>query len=129
MLPDVLASADVSLVTLKKGFASDSVPSKLYSILASGRPLIAVVDDSSDTATLARLSGGGLQVPPEDPERLANAVLRLRADEAERRRMGERGRAFVVERHSQQAAARAFDGLLREPVRLLDNNQEAAACE
>jgi colanic acid biosynthesis glycosyl transferase WcaI len=129
MLPDVLASGDVSLVTLKKGFASDSVPSELYSILASGRPLIAVVDDSSDTATLARLSGGGLQVPPEDPERLANAVLRLRADEAERRRMGERGRAFVVERHSRQAAARAFDGLLREPVRLLDNNQEAAACE
>jgi len=128
-LPDVLASADVSLITLKKGFASDSVPSKFYSILASGRPLIAAVDDNGDTAGLARESGGGLQVPPENPEKLAAAVLRLRAEDAERRRMGERGRAFVVERHSRQAAARAFDGLLRKPVRMLDNNQEAAPCE
>jgi len=126
VLPDVLASADVSLITLKKGFASDSVPSKFYSILASGRPLIAAVDDHGDTAGLVRESGGGLQVPPENPEKLAATILRLCADEAERRRMGERGRAFVVERHSREAAARAFDGILCEPAPR-DNNQEATA--
>jgi len=123
----VLASADVSLITLKEGFASDSVPSKFYSILASGRPLIAAVDDHGDTAGLVRESGGGLQVPPENPAKLAGAILRLRADDAERRRMGERGREFVVNRHGRQAAARAFDEILREPTRLADDNQEAVA--
>jgi colanic acid biosynthesis glycosyl transferase WcaI len=45
VLPEVLASADLSLVPLRCGIGLDSLPSKIFSILASGRPLLASVDE------------------------------------------------------------------------------------
>jgi colanic acid biosynthesis glycosyl transferase WcaI len=48
-LPEVLASADISLVTLRKGIGTGSLPSKTFSILASGRPAIASVDEQSES--------------------------------------------------------------------------------
>ncbi|MDQ3983181.1 MAG: glycosyltransferase family 4 protein, partial [Actinomycetota bacterium] len=66
-LPEVLAAADVHLVPLKRGLARSSVPSKTYSILAAGRPLIASVDPGSEVARVVESAGAGVTVPPDDP--------------------------------------------------------------
>ena len=113
LLPEVLAAASVSLLTLKKGLGADSVPSKLYSILASARPLIAAVDEGTDIAKLVSAAGCGLRVPPEDPESLREAVLELFRDHEKCRWMGENGRDYVVVCGSKQWAAEGFDALLR----------------
>ena len=113
LLPEVLAAANVSLLTLKKGLGADSVPSKLYSILASARPLIAAVDEGTDIAILVSEAGCGLRVPPEDPEALRDAVLELFRDREKCRWMGENGRDYVVVCGSKQWAAERFDALLR----------------
>ena len=112
LLPQVLASADVSLITLKRGVGADSVPSKCYSILASGRPVIASVDQGSDTWNLIDRANCGLCVEPENPQVLADAILHLYKDESYRARLGANGRAYVVQRHSREAAAREFHQLL-----------------
>jgi len=112
LLPQVLASADVSLITLKRGVGTDSVPSKCYSILASGRPVIAAVDQGSDTWNLIHQADCGLCVEPENPQALADAILQLYRDEGYRAHLGANGRAYAVQHHSRMAAAREFHRLL-----------------
>jgi colanic acid biosynthesis glycosyl transferase WcaI len=87
-LAEVLGTADISLVCLKRGVGTGSVPSKTLSILASGRPLVASVDEGSDTRRLVEAAGAGLCVPPEDPSALAEAILALRRDPKRRADMG-----------------------------------------
>jgi colanic acid biosynthesis glycosyl transferase WcaI len=111
-LPEVMATADVSLVILQRGVGAQSLPSKSFSILASGRPIIASVDGDSDLAKLVTRSQAGCCVPPEDPAQLAEAILALRADMAGRWRMGRAGREYAVRHHSPGAAAEKFERLL-----------------
>jgi colanic acid biosynthesis glycosyl transferase WcaI len=117
LLPWVLASADVSLLTLKRGVGKDSVPSKCYSIMASGRPIIASVDEGSDTWNVIQQACCGLCVAPENPRALAGAILDCFRNDAYRARLAANGREYVVRRHSKLAAAQQFYNLLRSLVR------------
>jgi colanic acid biosynthesis glycosyl transferase WcaI len=112
-LPEVLASADLSLVSLQKGITTGSLPSKSFSILSSGRPILASVDEDSDMARLVERSGAGITVPPERPELLAEAVIKLKQDPAACHQMGVRGREYVEKYHSPESAAAFFEELLQ----------------
>jgi len=116
LLPWVLASADVSLLTLKRGMGTDSVPSKCYSIMASGRPIIASVDEGSDTWNVIQRADCGLCLEPENPPALAKAILELHRHEGLRARLATNGRQYAVRRHSKLAAAQEFYNLLRSLV-------------
>lgn len=111
-LPEVLATADVSLVPLQHGIGAQSLPSKSFSILASGRPILASVDEDSDLARLVQRSEAGLCVPPEDPPRLAEALMRLHGDAELRVRLGLNGRVYAERYHSPESAAEHFEQLL-----------------
>jgi len=111
-LPEVLASADVSLVPLRHGIGTDSLPSKTFSILASGRPLVASVDEGSETWNLVERAGAGLCIPPEDPTALAKAIVALSKDDDLRERLGRNGRNWADRYHSPQSAAEQFERLL-----------------
>ncbi len=111
-LPEVLAAADVSLVTLQKGISNGSLPSKSFSILASGRPLIASVDENSDLARLVHRAHAGICVPPDNPELLAKAILDVKEEAVQRSRYGENGRFYVLQHHSPETAAVRFENLL-----------------
>ena len=91
------ASADVFLVSLRAGLAGYIVPSKLYGILAAGRPYIAAVDDASEVASVTRQHECGIHVPPEDPAALAAAIVRLYSDSTLTAAMGTRARAAALE--------------------------------
>jgi colanic acid biosynthesis glycosyl transferase WcaI len=110
-MPEVYSSADISLVTLQKGTGFGSLPSKTFQIFSSGRPLIASIDEGSDTWDLIRNADAGLCVPPENPEELAKAILTLKGDPALRERLGRNGRAWAEQHHSPQAAAEQFEKL------------------
>jgi colanic acid biosynthesis glycosyl transferase WcaI len=111
-LPEVLASADVSLVTLQRGAAVRSLPSKTFSVLASGRPLVASLDEGSDAWNLVQRARAGLCVLPESPALLAEAILVLKNDVALARELGKNGRAYALRHHSPEAAAARFEELL-----------------
>jgi len=112
-LPEVLASGDVGLAVLKRGIGIQSLPSKIFSILASGRPVLASVDERSATADLVRRSEAGICVPPENPESLARAVLDLRSTPERLRKLGENGRGYAIRNHSPESAAARFEELFR----------------
>lgn len=112
-LAEVLASADVHVVPLKAGLGAVSVPSKTYSVLAAGRPIVAAIDPGTEVPRLLELSGAGLTVPPEDPQEFVAALERLVSAPEEAREMGERGRAFVEEHVSPAGVAEAYESLLR----------------
>lgn len=111
-VPHVLSSADVSLISLNSDFGAESVPSKTYWTLASGRPIIASVAAQTEVANLIRQARCGFRVDPESPEALADAVMKLKCDPNGRSLMGERARDFVVNNYSRQAAVGRFDGML-----------------
>ena len=111
-IPEMYAASDAGLVPLKRGFTGESVPSKVLSILAAARPLIASVDEGSETWRLAREAGCGLCVPPEDPAALTGAVLDLAGDRERGLRMGAAGRDVVERRYSRPAAATKYEELL-----------------
>jgi colanic acid biosynthesis glycosyl transferase WcaI len=115
-MPEVLASADVSLVTLRKGTGFGALPSKVYSILASSRPIIVSLDAGSDAWDLVERAGAGLCIPPEDPARLAESVQQLREEPRTRERLGKSGREYVLTIHSPEHAAQAFEALLEEAI-------------
>ena len=107
-LPEVLAAADVHVVPLKRGLAWSSVPSKLYSILAAGRPIVASVDPGTEVARTVERAGAGLAVPPDDPEAFTKAIRRLLDDPGRGRRPWARsGRTLrrARGRHRRRSAA------------------------
>ena len=96
---------------LKAGLAGYIVPSKLYGILAAGRPYVAAVDPTCEVAQLAAAHHCGVAVTPGDPSALTAAIAKLHDDPAAARTMGERARA-VAWRFDRRAAVAAYYNLL-----------------
>ncbi|GHE74391.1 glycosyltransferase WbuB [Streptomyces spiralis] len=125
--PDVLAAADVLAVTQRASVLDMSVPSKLTSYFAAGRPVIASVADEGGTADEVRRSGAGVLVPPEDPAALLKALKDLAADPEAADRLGARGPAYVDERLSRAAGLGRLDDLLAEALEQGTTAHEGAA--
>lgn len=79
-LRDVFATADVFVVSLKRGIEGYIVPSKVYGILAAGRPYVAAVARRSEAAVIAEEGECGLVAEPGDPDSLADQILTLYHD-------------------------------------------------
>jgi putative colanic acid biosynthesis glycosyltransferase WcaI len=113
-LAESFASADVFIVSLQQGLAGYIVPSKLYGILAAGRPYVAAVEETCEVAALTRLHDCGLVVAPGDATRLAAAIESLYRDRAQAARFGRHAReaAMSFDRRAQVARyAEAFGRL------------------
>jgi len=113
-LGEVLASGDIHVVPLRAGLASSSVPSKTYSTLAAGRPLLVAIDEGTEVARVVAQAGCGRAVPPDDPAAFIEALVGLLDDPAERCNMGRRGRVWVERWVSPVAVARAYEALFSE---------------
>lgn len=113
-LPEVLAAADVHVVPLKAGLAWSSVPSKLYSILAAGRPIVASVDAGTEVARTVERAGAGISVPPGDAEAFTKAITRMLERPEDAAAMGASGRRFVESWASPAAVAAAYEALFDE---------------
>jgi len=116
-VPDVFGLADVSLISLRREIVMEAVPSKTYSIMASGRPMIATVQSGTEVARLIRQANCGLYVEPGDPKALAEAILQLYTDASLRGVMGQNGRRYVVENYSREVATRKYQTLIESLTR------------
>jgi glycosyltransferase involved in cell wall biosynthesis len=114
--PDVLAAADVLVVTQRASVVDMSVPSKLTSYFAAGRPVVASVAGQGGSAQEIARSGAGVVVPPEDPRALLEAVRALAEDPDRARALGERGPVYAVEHLSREAGLARIDALLAEAL-------------
>jgi len=115
-LAEVLACADISLVTLRCGLGVNSVPSKALSNMASGRPIIVSVDEANELSDLVKQADMGLWIPPEDPSALSQAIIRLMQDQRLRERLGQNGRVWAEQNHSPSGASKKFENLLLQAI-------------
>lgn len=113
-MPYFFSSADVMLVSLKREpIFSLTVPSKIQSYMASGRPIIALLD--GEGARVVKESGSGLICPPEDAAALAGAVLQMyNISQSEREAMGSRGRAYFDTHFDRQLLLDRLEGWMQE---------------
>jgi len=115
-LPEVLAAADIHTVLLKAGLAKASVPSKTYSVLAAGRPVVASVDAGTEVTRMLQDSAGGVSVDPGDPDAFVDALVSLIDDSERRAAMGRAGREWVADAASPAAIAAAYEVLFEELI-------------
>lgn len=105
-----LGAADLHVIGLRRGLAGAIVPSKVYGIMAAGRPFLAALEADSEVDLLAREFGCGIRVDPGDPTALADGIRRARSLDLVA--MGAAGRAAAVERFDRQVATEAYRNLL-----------------
>jgi putative colanic acid biosynthesis glycosyltransferase WcaI len=91
----VMAASDVLLVNQRAAVTDMSLPSKLTSYFAAGRPVVAAASVDSETAREIDAAGAGLVVPPDDPQRLREAILAVKADPAAVGELGACGRRYA----------------------------------
>jgi colanic acid biosynthesis glycosyl transferase WcaI len=115
-VPQVMAAGDVHIVTIRRGLEGVVVPSKLYSILAAGRPVLAVAPASSDAASVVVAAGCGLAADPDDPAAVASAIRELRADPARLAEMGRRARE-ASKKYARVTQLERFVAIIEEVAR------------
>jgi colanic acid biosynthesis glycosyl transferase WcaI len=110
-LAEAFGSADVFVVSLKRGLAGCIVPSKLYGILAAGRPCVAAVEPACEVAAITAKHDCGLLAAPGDADAIAARILELYRDRQLARCLGDNARraALAFDRPLQiDAYARLF---------------------
>ena len=116
--PLMLASADLHLVTLNPAAANSSVPGKIFSSLASARPVLAVTPESSDLAAIVREAGCGWITLPGQPAQIAAAIRQISRLPAEALdSAGQQGRAALLSRFSQAACVQQYEQLFQQVMR------------
>ena len=105
-LSEVLATGDIHLVPLRTGLAAVSVPSKSYSILAAGRPMLAAIDLNTEIPNMLQQSGAGIAVEPDNAPAFIEALGRLVNNRDQLSEMGANGRKWV-ETHASPASVAA----------------------
>jgi colanic acid biosynthesis glycosyl transferase WcaI len=92
---ELLVDADVSLITQQSGSGNAFFPSKLLVTLAYASPVVTVADEESALARVVKAGGFGKNLPPGQPEELANTFRDLAQDRQLLRDRGQAGREYV----------------------------------
>ena len=111
-LSELLGIADLHVVPLRAGLGNVSVPSKTYSILAAGRPILASIDPGTEVPRILEASGAGVSVEPDRPDLFVAALRSLLADPTALAARGAAGRRWVEAAASPAAVARAYEELV-----------------
>jgi len=119
VLRESFASADVFVVSLKQGLAGYIVPSKMYGILAAGRPVVAAVEEDCEVASLCKKLDCGLLARPGDSRDLAEKILTFYRQRSLARRQGDNARrgGLLFDRPNQvRAYYELFESVVRPPL-------------
>jgi colanic acid biosynthesis glycosyl transferase WcaI len=118
IMPQYFAAADLLLVTLRSDpiFAL-TIPSKVQSYLACGRPIVAAID--GEGARVIEEAGAGIAVPAEDHEALSKAILELyQESDVRRQKRGEHARRYYLENFSRDACLDKLEQLLKKAKKM-----------
>lgn len=114
-LPVYATACDLSVIAFQPGMSGVSVPSRMYNVMAGGKPILAVADPGSELARVVIEERIGWVTPPGDAAALAAAVEHAAATpRAELEAMGARARRAVESRYSKAHTVRSYEALLDE---------------
>jgi colanic acid biosynthesis glycosyl transferase WcaI len=112
VLAQSLGSADIHYIGLAKGLSGFVVPSRLYGVLAAGRPVIVAADPDSETARLVSEIGCGVAVPADRPDLIAAAIRDAHDGRFDLDGMGRRGREYVEREADRPIALARYRSLI-----------------
>ena len=104
-VPEVYSLGDVALITCKKGVGTSGMPSKTWSIMACSTPIIAAFDTDSELSEGIEEANAGICVEPENPEKLADAILYMANGDANE---FTGGRKYVLENASKEKCTEKY---------------------
>ncbi len=110
---EVYSLGDVALITCKKGVGNSGMPSKTWSIMACETPIIAAFDTDSELADILMKANAGVCVEPENPEALAEAILKMANGEVANY---SGGRAFAEANASRSVCVAKYVDTIKEAV-------------
>lgn len=115
-LPTMLGAANVGLVVQKHNVIAFNMPSKIPVLLASGRAIVGSVPAGGTAAKAIQKSGGGVVVPPENPEELANAILELYKNPEKAEALGQQGRQYAMKEYEFEQTLNKYEDLFAEAI-------------
>jgi colanic acid biosynthesis glycosyl transferase WcaI len=114
LLPEMLATADVLVLTSKSGVGKTSFPGRIYNALLAARPVVASVDENSDLAQVIHKGGAGIVTAPGNVEDFCRALMTLYQNASLRERLGRNGAEFMARNYFPQAVVEQYERLLKE---------------
>lgn len=112
--PSILHASDVGLATLHAEVKTPVVPSKILSVMASGRPVVATMNLEGDAPKLIQEAKAGFCLPPEQPQTLADTLLELHNNPDICQQLGANGRNYAETNLSQDAISLRYEQLFNE---------------
>ena len=112
----MLAAGDAHVITIKRGLEGVVVPSKMYGILAAGRPIVALAPQQTDAASLGARYGFGVAADPDNPAELVAIVRALLGDPQRLAEMGTAART-AASRYTREDEALKFQQILEQAAR------------
>ena len=112
-IPAFIGASDVCLVLLRKTELFKTViPTKMLEFMSCAKPVILGVDGQA--RQILDEARAGITIEPENANALADAIKRLKADEAEGRTFGQNARAYIIDRCSREQSAKQYVNVLQE---------------
>jgi colanic acid biosynthesis glycosyl transferase WcaI len=111
-LSESLSAADVHIVSVDPRVVGFLMPSKLYGVLASGTPVLAVAPASCELSEIVERESVGYVVGPDEPSALAKRIADLAAFPYHLKEIGERARSLAVDQFDRGISVDAFATLL-----------------
>ena len=110
---ELLAAADICLVSQQRCVADNVFPSKTLTLLAAGRPVVASLSAGSEVARVLQDSGAGVRCEAEQPAALLDLVAALARDRTRRIEMATAGRAWAATHWSRDTILQEFEASLQ----------------
>jgi len=115
-LSESLSMADVSLMGIYPENEGVIMPSKLYSLLAVGKPIICVSDPKSEVTVILEQAGAGMQASVSDPKELANRILAIIDDPEKAMEMGQNGRKYFLKHFERKIITKQWYNILNKLI-------------
>ncbi len=106
----LLHDVDLCFITQQSGSGNSFFPSKLLGLLAQSKPVVTVADPESELAEATVVGGFGLNIPPGNPQAVAEVLDELASDPARLHAFGAAGNVYV----QQFEKTHVFESFLRE---------------
>ena len=124
MFNHVLASVSLSAILIKRDLLHCLVPSRLYVIMASARPVVISAHEHSEAYDILTQAGCGITVKPGDFEELKNAIYKLYNERDQIRILGNKGREYVAKHFSRPLSTDKYKRIIREMLNKKNDSRE-----
>lgn len=109
--PEVVAASDACLATLQKTLKCPVIPSKILGYMSAGRPVITALPLEGDAPKVIQNAKCGMCVPPGEPEKLAEAIIKMYKDKAQCEQWGANGRKYIKDFHDREKCISLYEKL------------------